>query len=75
MEVTKVPYVFDFTRPPPFINLSTEDPLIPVNLSMDEIFPLPVNLSLVPSYSQIPVYEPEPVTLEPVQEGMQTLQA
>ena len=71
MKSTRVPFVFDYTRPPNLMNTTTTaDSLIPVNISMESSYPQPVNLSYIPSYS-LPdrIESTEPVTLQPILEG------
>ena len=71
MESTRVPFVFDYTRPPNLMNTTTTvASLIPVNISMESSYPQPVNLSYIPSYS-LPdrIESTEPVTIQPILEG------
>ena len=81
MQNTHVPFFFDYTSYPLHVDTTTtttENHLIPVDLSMDDAHvPLPVNLSVLPHYAQLPDYDSDPdyldpVTIQPVQEGQPT---
>ena len=77
MQNTNVPFFFDYTSYTLHIETTTttENHLIPVDLSLEPYAPLPVNLSVLPHYAQLPDYDTDPVyldpvTIQPVQEGI-----